>query len=646
MGVRVGTGMSYGARVLVRVNVIIGVAAAALAAVLGVVFVVLAAVSDEDTDRATAAAVAFVDGWAAQDFERAGKATDAPDDAAAALEEAAQRLAVSAMSISEPTVSLDEDKQTGSASFTVRETLAGLGDWKYSTTAPLVRSADTWSVHWVPQVLHPKLTAQTRLGRERDVPERAPILDGSGRPLVTERKVVTFGIWPSKLTDPDSAYKAISDNLDVDVARLRDRVDKAPKDQFVDIITLREPEAGDASAALDGIPGVLRRPGTRPLAPTREFARAVLGTVSPATAETLKSAGPAASAADLVGSSGLELAYQRQLAGTPSGKVLLVDRKTGDPVETLHEFQGAAGKPLETTLDLDVQKAAEATLAGVEKPAALVAIEASTGKVLAAANGPGAEGQNRAFVGRYPPGSTFKVVTTTALLATGLSPSDPVNCPQTMTVQGKEFENQGRFVLGKVPFRADFAESCNTAFIGLRGRLGEDALPKAAAEFGLGGEWKVGMPAYSGSVPAPDGAVERAAEMIGQGRVLVSPLAMASVAATVAAGEFHQPYVVDDGTARFLPATPVPGATLKTLRSLMRLVVTEGSGSALRNLPGDPGAKTGTAEYGNDQPPRTHAWMIGFRGDVAFAVLVEGGGTGGKVAGPIAAHFLSALPTS
>jgi cell division protein FtsI/penicillin-binding protein 2 len=631
--------------VLVRINVIVGIAAVALAAVLAIVFVVLAP-GDEDQDQAAAATSAFANAWAATDFTRAGRTTDAPADAEAALKEASDRLAITAIRVAERSISVDGDKGTGTATLSVKATLAGLGDWQYETSAPLVRSADRrWVVHWSPGVIHPKLTQTTRLGRERHLPERAPILDGRGRPIVTERPVVTFGIWPSKLTDPDRAYDAIGKNLDVDVPALRARVEQAPQDQFIDIITLRKSEAAQAAAELRDVPGVIQREGTRPLAPTREFARAVLGTVAPATAETLKNAGPTASTTDLVGASGLQSIKQKQLAGTAGGKVLLVDRKTGDPVETLREFTGMPGKPLPTTLDPDIQEAADKALAGVKNPAALVAVQASTGKILAVANGPGAEAQNRAFEGRYPPGSTFKVVTTAALLGTGLSPADPVNCPETVTVQGKTFENQDTFALGKVPFRQDFAHSCNTAFIGLRDRLGHDALSSAAAQFGLGGAWQVGMSAFTGSVPAAADDVNHAAEMIGQGKVLMSPLAMASVAATVAAGGFHQPYLVDDGS-RFGPAQPVPSAIIKQLRLLMRAVVTEGSGSALRDVPGEPGAKTGTAEFGNDQPPRTHAWMIGFRRDLAFAVLLEDGGTGGKNAGPVAARFLAALPAS
>ena len=314
--------MPYRARVLVRVNAVIGTVAVALAAVLAAVFLVIVSGEDKEQDRATAAASAFINGWVAGDFARAGVATNAPADAEAALNEAADRLSVTATHIGRPLVSLDDDKRTATARFPVRNTLAGLGDWDYETAALLEKAADGgWKVTWSPRVIHPQLTAQTRLGRAREAPERAPILDRDGKPLVTERPVITFGIWPSKLTDPDRAYEAIGKNLDVDLAALRSRVAKTQKDQFVEIITLRESEAGQAAAALDGLPGVVQREGTRPLAPTREFARAVLGTVAPATAETLKNAGPTASPADLVGSSGLQAAHQRRLAGThPRGR--------------------------------------------------------------------------------------------------------------------------------------------------------------------------------------------------------------------------------------------------------------------------------------------------------------------------------------
>ncbi|HEX3304217.1 MAG TPA: NTF2-like N-terminal transpeptidase domain-containing protein, partial [Thermomicrobiales bacterium] len=217
--------MPYRARVLVRVNAVIGTVAVALAAVLAVVFLVIGPGEDKEKDRVTAAATAFINGWVAGDFARAGAATNAPADAEAALNEAVDRLSVTATHIGRPAVSLGEDKRTATARFRVQDTLAGLGAWDYETAAQLEKAADGgWKVIWSPRVIHPQLTAQTRLGRERKVSERAPILDRDGKPLVTERPVITFGVWPSRLTDPDRAYEAIGKNLDVDLAALRSRV--------------------------------------------------------------------------------------------------------------------------------------------------------------------------------------------------------------------------------------------------------------------------------------------------------------------------------------------------------------------------------------------------------------------------------------
>jgi cell division protein FtsI/penicillin-binding protein 2 len=146
-------------------------------------------------------------------------------------------------------------------------------------------------------------------------------------------------------------------------------------------------------------------------------------------------------------------------------------------------------------------------------------------------------------------------------------------------------------------------------------------------------------------VPPPEGETEAAADLIGQGKVLASPMAMATVAASVAAGRAVLPVLLPDlETAQTEPTAPLTAGEATALRGLMRAVVTDGSGSFLLGLPGEVGAKTGTAEYGSPGASGslpTHTWMIATQGDLAVAVFVETGESGSRTAGPILERFLS-----
>ena len=198
-------------------------------------------------------------------------------------------------------------------------------------------------------------------------------------------------------------------------------------------------------------------------------------------------------------------------------------------------------------MDRTLQERAEALLEQFGGTAsALVAIRPSDGHLLAAANGPGAE-LNAATYGQYAPGSTFKVATALALLRAGRTPQDPLPCPATTVVDGRTFGNYDDYPasrLGRIPMRTAFAHSCNTAMIGARDDIGSGELAAAAASLGLGVDHDLGFPAYFGQVPEPESETERAAETIGQGRVLASPMAMAAVAASVTSGRTVLPVLL------------------------------------------------------------------------------------------------------
>ncbi|MGO1972668.1 MAG: penicillin-binding transpeptidase domain-containing protein, partial [Propionibacteriaceae bacterium] len=303
------------------------------------------------------------------------------------------------------------------------------------------------------------------------------------------------------------------------------------------------------------------------------------------------------------------------------------------------------GADLETSLDERTQRLAEDVLSEVGPASALVALQPSTGSVLAAAEGPGADGQAIATTGQYAPGSTFKIISALALLRSGLEPSSTVSCPRTVTVDGRTFENYDDYPadqLGEITLQQAVAHSCNTAFIGERDQLTDFDLARAAGSLGIGLDHDLGFPAYFGAVPEDETETGRAAAMIGQGKVLASPLAMAGVAASVAAGETVLPRLVDASVSP--NAEPLTEAEAAQLAEMMRSVVTDGSSRFLSDLSSPSvGAKTGTAEYGDTDPPATHAWMIATRGDLAVAVFVADGESGSQTAGPLLEEFLERL---
>ena len=466
---------------------------------------------------------------------------------------------------------------------------------------------------------------------------------------MTDQPVVRVGVQPSRVKDLASLTATLAELLDIDAAKLTERVTAAKPDAFVDVVTLRRPDFDALDAQLRPLPGTVFAEATQPLAPTRQFARALLGTVGPATAEIVEQSEGRVAAGDVTGLSGLQRSLDAQLAGNAG---VTVERLRGETATELFAVAPVAGTPVTLTLDSAVQQAADSALAtvtaggpaGGNGNAALVAVDVTTGAVLAVANTP-ATGTNRAMTGQYPPGSTFKSISTQALLAAGVTTDQAVPCPPTQTVDGRSFRNFEGDALGDVTFAEDFAASCNTAFVSLSGELADDALAAAAAPMGLGLDWSVGVDAFTGDVPANTSAVDKAAATIGQGRNLVSPLAMAVATGTIARGEFVDPTLVLEPAEDAEPVTaPPPVGDLALVRTLMRSVVTDGTASALADVPGDDVfAKTGTAEYGTGSPPPTHAWTIGFQGNMAFAVLVEDGVSGGRAAVPVAEAFLRGL---
>ena len=559
----------------------------------------------------------------------------------------------------------------------------GSAEWKYTTSAELKKSGGKWLTVWNPATLVPGLAEGEILGALSQSPERAEILGAGDAKLVTYRPVVNVGIDKPLLASADPAASAaqLAQLVGVDPAAYVQQVQAAGPEAFVPAITLRADGRTITDDQIAAIPGARAIADSVPLAPTRGFARALLGTVGEASAEQVEKSGGALQAGDTTGTGGLQQQYDAQLRGTSGTQVfaqtagLTAEQRQGLPNagrRVLFTVPMEPGTPLKTTLDPALQLLAEDILAKVGPASAIVALQPSSGAVLAAASGPGSNGYDTALLGQYAPGSIFKIVDSLAMIRNGLTPESKVDCPATLTVDGRTFKNAEGYPassLGSVTLRDAFAHSCNTAFINARDTVSQAQLEAAATSLGVAVEAPaLGAGAFLGSVPGDATGTEHAASMIGQGKVLMSPLAAAMMAGSVAKGAPVSPQLVlnpgaGDAAATGTPATPSASATASAsvpapvapsgtpvtaaeataLANMMRAVVTSGHTGFLASVPGAPvAAKTGTAEFGSDDPPKTHAWIVAVHGDLAVAVFVEEGGLGATVSGPLLKEFLTA----
>lgn len=535
----------------------------------------------------------------------------------------------------------------------------GIEPWDVPTTADLTLVDGAWVAEWSPSLVHPDAVETSVLRVSRIAAPRGDLLGTDGTPVVTERSVYRIGVDKANVpegTDPGAVAQDLAVRLGFDdPAAYAERVASAGPAAYVVAITIRQEEAGQWDVAgLRQVPGVLVQSAELPLAPSSTFARPILGSVGEATAEAVEASDGAVRPGDQVGLAGLQARYDETLRGTPGIAVVLTSDEDGEAngeadgeaaEETVHEAAPVAGADLVITLDIGLQTLAEEILAEVGPASAIVAVQPSTGNVLAAASGPGGGGLNTATLGLFPPGSTFKVATALALVRAGLTPDSPLDCPPTATVQGRAFENYPGYPansLGQIPLREVIAQSCNTALIGQHETVSAADVAEAAEALGIGADGAWPFPYEAGSVPADATGTSHAAGLIGQGDVLASPLAMAVAAASVAHGATVTPVLVADEPAEVEPpAAPLTADEAASLQTMMREVVLSGTGTFLQDVPGEAViAKSGTAQYGTSVPPSTNAWMIAAQDDLAVAVFVQEGASGSATAGALLEEFL------
>ena len=538
---------------------------------------------------------------------------------------------------------------TASAVVSERFVLPNVGTWTPATTVRLVQRNGRWLVAWTPGTINPSLGDGDRLVASEIWAPRAPILGTGGAPLTTQHQAVVVGIAGSAVksmravTGDLLAAGATEAQVSAAVAQA-----KAHPDYFDPVFQVSRPRFEQLKAQ-PGANNVYAVRGTEfqlteaRNAITPQLAAHVVGAVGPVTAQELRQLGLPYDDGSIVGQSGLEQRYERRLAGAPRTEIIVVGA-TGALVATLAGFPGHPGQAVRTSIDPNVQRAAEAALAGERGHVAMVAINAATGQILAVVSDPVSDAFDQALQGEYPPGSTFKVLTATALIRSGLSPSSPASCPPTITVDGETFHNaesdQPTQTLDQ-----GFTESCNTAFIGLAGaHLKASDFTAVARLYGLQRAPQPGLPAFLADVPSPNSQTALAATAIGQADVVFSPLGMASTAAALDSGWVRAPTLIYGAPDDRIPPEKLPADVVSDLQLMMAHVVSSGT-AAGTGLPSTTHAKTGTAEYGSGSQLNTDSWLMGFDGKIAFAIVVQnsGGINGGPLDGPLIARFLNAL---
>ena len=304
---------------------------------------------------------------------------------------------------------------------------------------------DGWQVEWTPATLAPDLVEGDTLGLRTLTPDRGDITGADGAVLVTERPVLRYGLDKTKVEGAQVARSArrIARILDIDAASYVERAEAMGAEAFVEAVVLREEDAREVLPAFRKVPGALAVNDTLPLAPSREFAAALLGRVGAATEEVVEDVrrrdrrrrrGRAVRPPGALRRAAAR--HDRQGRRRPRRRTTSSARSSRSPPSTARTSRRRSPRRCRRRPRPRWPRSATARPAS-----ALVAIRPSDGAVLATANGAGAEGADLADTGQYAPGSTFKVVSSLALLRSGLAPGDRVACPATTIVDGRSFKN-------------------------------------------------------------------------------------------------------------------------------------------------------------------------------------------------------------
>ncbi len=547
------------------------------------------------------AAAAFFADLGRGDTGAAAALSDQPTEAHADLNQAWAGLQASRLDATVLGSRYTED--TGSVNYRFTWQLPKKRTWTYDGVLPMVRDEGTWRVRWSPSALHPRLGEHQTLELRADPPRRASVNEASGTEVLAPGSLFRYQLDAARAGgDLMGTAKVVADVLrrfddTLNPQRLAEQA--SSNNGPINLITLRPSDHDKVAGALDALPGVIVTPQAEMLPTDDGFAPAVVSEV--------------------------KKTVQDELDGEAGWRVVSVNQNSAD-VDVLTEVAPKAAPSITMTLNRLVQDAAQHAVDGQWRKAMLVVLRPSTGEILAVAQNDAADADGpAATTGLYPPGSTFKIVTAGAAIENKMAgPDTMVGCPGQIDIGDRTIPNYDKFDLGVVPLAKAFANSCNTTFAELASRMSPTALTVAASQFGIGADYTVpGLTTVTGMVPSTVDLAERTEDGFGQGKVLVTPFGMALAAATVAAGKTPVPRLIaGTETSQTGENPPIDPVVLDGLRSMMRQVVTSGTAKEVDGL-GQVYGKTGEAEFQGG----SHAWFTGYRGDLAFAGLIVGGGS-------------------
>lgn len=583
----------------------------ALAAVLTLV---LAGCGDDGPPQPQTTAEQFVDAINSGAADAAAALTTDPAGAATALTglydglgaggsvTATPDFSVDSVSEETGTINLDGTWRFSTTTDGTEEPDGQPKEWEYDTTATGIETDQGWLIEWDPSILAPGLTEDSSIRyTSTDALVTPKVFDRAGVELMSQQVVTLVNVDSTADAAAVAAY--ITPIVPGITAQTIAANQTAAQGNATTVVTLRQSDIDPIAAQLTAIPGVTLAPQTRLLTTDPELGSPAL--------------------------TGISEVWQERLDENKGWAVQSVA-----PDGTVDQLAGVDANPapdIATTLDAELQRRAEDALATVGEQAAIVAMQPSTGDVLAVAQNPAADAEGPiALTGLYPPGSTFKTVTTSAALEAGVvTPDTVLPCPGTENIEGRQIPNDDNFDLGEVPLHTAFAQSCNTTMGRLGAGLPADALQQTAMQYGLGVDYVTpGLTTVTGNVPLAETPAQRVEWAIGQGQVTASPFGMALVASSIAAGQLNAPRMIagQPGTTDATPAAVDPQVT-EQIEAMMRETVTDGTATQLQDIPGLLG-KTGTAEFGTNNEG-AHGWFVGIQGDLAFAVFVAGGQSSG-----------------